>query len=83
MDDVAIGIDNSTERQKLHEEIVHKFLQTLQDHSYFLKASKYEFHKDQIDFLRFQLGYQVVKVDPTKIGGIEDWPRQLKLPKEV
>jgi Reverse transcriptase (RNA-dependent DNA polymerase) len=74
MDNITIGMDNSEEGHWLHHEIVHKFLETLQEHSYFLKVSKCEFKKDQINFLGFRLGHQTVKINPTKIGGIVDWP---------
>jgi hypothetical protein len=48
MDDVAIGTDDSSEGRRLHEEIVHEFLNTLEKHSYFLKVSKCEIKKNEI-----------------------------------
>jgi hypothetical protein len=83
MDDVAIGTDNSPEGQKLHEQIVHEFLNILERHSYFLKVSKCEFEKDNMEFLGFLVGNGTVRIDPTKIGGITNWPRQLHSVKEV
>jgi hypothetical protein len=83
MDDVAIGTDNTPAGQRLHAEIVHKFLDVLALHSYFLKVSKCEFEKDEVEFLGFRLGKGSVRIDPSKIGGIADWPRELKSVKEV
>jgi hypothetical protein len=56
MDDVAIGTDNSPEGQELHEQIVHEFLDILKKHSYFLKVSKCEIEKDNMEFLGFLVG---------------------------
>ena len=83
MDDVAIGTDNTEEGCKLHWEIVREFLELLADHSYFLKASKCEFEKDQIEFLSFSVQKGTVQIDPSKIGGISDWPRILHSQKQV
>ena len=83
MDDVAIGTDNSPSGRMLHKTIVHEFLQILENHDYFLKVSKCEFEKDSMEFLGFRVGQGTVKIDPSKIGGIADWPRQLHSVKEV
>jgi hypothetical protein len=83
MDNVAIGTDNSSKGQKLHEQIVHEFLDILKEHSYFLKVSKCEIEKDNMEFLRFLVGNGTVRIDPTKIRGITNWPRQLHSVKEV
>ena len=83
MDDVAIGTDNSLSGRLLHEEIVHDFLEVLEKHSYYLKVSKCEFDKPQMEFLGFLVGNGTVKIDPSKIGGITDWPRELHSVKEV
>jgi hypothetical protein len=83
MDDVAIGTDDSPSVRELHAEIVHEFLHILEQHSYFLKVFKCEFEKKDIEFLGFRIGKGTVRIDPSKIGGITDWPRQLKSVKEV
>jgi hypothetical protein len=83
MDDIAIGTDDSPEGRKLHEQIIHDFLDILQQHSYFLKASKCKFEKRRMEFLGFQVGEGMVKIDPSKIEGITDWPRKLDSVKEV
>jgi hypothetical protein len=74
MDDVTIGTDDSSEGRKLHEQIIHNFLDILKQHSYFLKVSKCKFGKKRMEFLGFQVSKGMVKIDPSKIGGITDWP---------
>jgi len=83
MDDVAIGTNASPEGRNLHKQIVHEFLDTLEQHSYFLKASKCEFEKEEMEFLGFRVGGGTVRIDPSKLGGIANWPRELKSVKEV
>jgi hypothetical protein len=83
MDDVAIGTDNSSEGQELHEQIIHEFLNILKTHSYFLKVSKCEIEKDNMEFLGFLVGNGTVWIDPAKIEGITNWPQQLHSVKEV
>ena len=83
MDDVAIGTDNTVEGRKLHREIVREFLGLLADHSYSLKASKCKFEKAQIEFLGFSVQNGTVQIDPSKIGGISNWPRTLHSQKQV
>jgi hypothetical protein len=83
MDDVAIGIKDSLNEYRLHEQIVNKFLTILEKHSYFLKVSKYEFKKPDMEFLGFKVEQETVQIDLSKIGGISDWPQELKSVKEV
>ena len=83
MDDITIGTDNTKEGKQLHKEIVHKFLHILEEHFYFLKVSKCEFEKEDIKFLGFQVGQGTVRINPSKISEIADWPCQLKSVKKV
>jgi hypothetical protein len=83
MDDVAIGTDDTESGKALHRQITHEFLETLERHSYFLKVSKCEFEKEQIEFLGFLVTNGTTHVEPSKIGGISDWPRELKSVKQV
>src|SRR5580658_9873573 len=77
MDDVAIETDNTEQGKKLHRQITHEFLEVLGRHSYFLKVSKCEFEKEQIEFLGFLVTNGTTRIDPSKIGGISNWPREL------
>jgi hypothetical protein len=83
MDDVAIGTDNSPSGKTLHHQIIHEFLEILEKHSYFLKVSKCEFEKSQIEFLGFLVENGTTRVDPSKKGGLTDWPRMLHSVKQV
>jgi hypothetical protein len=83
MDDVAIGTNDSPEGRRLHEQIIHDFLNILKQHLYFLKVSKCKFEKNRMEFLEFQVGEGMVKIDPSKIGGITNWPQKLNSVKEV
>jgi hypothetical protein len=83
MDNVAIGTDDSPSGLALHREIIHAFLSILQQHSYFLKVSKCEFEKSQIEFLGFLIEQGTTRIDPSKSGGISDWPRELHSVKQV
>jgi hypothetical protein len=83
MDDVTIGTDNSPEGWRLHEQIVHEFLNILEEHLYFLKVSKCKIEKNKMEFLGFLVGNGTVRIDPTKISGITNWPRTLHSVKEV
>jgi Reverse transcriptase (RNA-dependent DNA polymerase) len=83
MDDVAIATDDSNEGRALHCKIVHKFLDCLEKHSYFLKVSKCQFKQPSIDFLGYVVNDGIACIDPTKISGLCNWPRTLKSVKEV
>ena len=83
MDNVAIGTDDSPAGIWLHKEIIHCFLTILKQHAYFLKLSKCEFEKKEMEFLGFQVRNKQVRVDPSKISGIRDWPLELKNVKQV
>jgi RNase H-like domain found in reverse transcriptase/Reverse transcriptase (RNA-dependent DNA polymerase) len=67
----------------LHRKMNHRLLDIFEEHSYFLKPSKCEFEKTEIDFLGVRLGNGQITIDPSKIAGIKEWPRTLKSVKEV
>jgi hypothetical protein len=46
-------------------------------------VSKCKFEKNRIEFLGFQVGEGTVKINPSKIGGITNWPQNLNSVKEV
>ena len=83
MDNMAIGTKELSEGWKLHKQIVNKFLAILEQHFYFLKVSKCEFEKPNMEFLGFQVGQGTIWIDPSKIEGISDWPKKLKSVKKV
>ena len=83
MDNVAIGTNDTPEGKELHQIIVNEFLTILEQHSYFLKVSKCKFEKSSIEFLGFRIEGGTVCIEPNKLGGITDWPRELSLVKQV
>ena len=51
--------------------------------SYFLKISKTKFEEPQMEIQGWQVGAGGICIDPSKVAGIQDWPRQLKDVKQV
>src|SRR6201990_193298 len=83
MDDWWIATDSTPQGQELHKKIVHEFLDLMEEKSYFLKASKTQFEKPQMEILGWQVGGDGIRIDPSKVAGIAQWPRQLKNVKQV
>jgi len=71
MDDIVIHTDGTEEE---HETIVHKWLAKLETLSLFLKPSKCEFHKKEVEYLGMIVGNGSVHMDPVKVHGITQWP---------
>ena len=76
MDDILIYSNNLTE----HRERTKRVLKALRQADLFLKPSKCFFEKEQIEYLGLILGKNQIRMDPTKLQGIEAWttPRNLK-----
>ena len=83
MDDWWIATENTPEGTALHRKIMHEFLDQMERKSYFLKISKMKFEEPQMEILRWQVGAGGIRIDPSKVAGIRDWPRQLKDVKQV
>src|SRR5216683_3162350 len=83
LDDWIITMPGEEEGLKLHQQITHKFLNLLQRLSYFLKLSKCEFEKTSIKFLGWLITQEGITIDPSKVAGLLQWPRQLRNIKEV
>jgi hypothetical protein len=81
MDDCLIAMaEGETE---LHRQMVYKLLDIFKEKSYFLKPSKCEFEKEEVNFLGACLGHGEVTIEPVKLGGITDWPRELHNIKDI
>ena len=63
LDDIAIY------SKTLEEHVAHvkKVLEVLASRSLRLKASKYEFHKEEIEYLGYIVGREGIKMSPKKI----------------
>ena len=67
----------------LHKQICHELFELFKKESLFLKPSKCEFERREIDFLYVHLRYGVTTVNPSKLEGITKWPHTLKNIKEI
>ena len=71
MDDIVIHTDGTEEE---HEAIVHKWLNKLEKLNLFLKPSKCEFHKNEVEYFGMIVGNGAIRIDPVKVQGITEWP---------
>jgi len=82
---VCVYLDDILIYSKTHEEHyrhLEQVLATLREEKLFAKLSKCEFFKDELKFLGHIVGKDGVKVDPSKIAVVREWP-QPKTPGEV
>jgi len=70
LDDFLVYSDNLKEHQK-HVRLV---LERLWEAGLYLKPSKCEFHREEVEFLGFIVGKNGVWMDPTKVESITTWP---------
>jgi RNase H-like domain found in reverse transcriptase/Reverse transcriptase (RNA-dependent DNA polymerase) len=80
MDDILIVTPNDA---ALHEQIVHKVLELLEEESFFLKLTKCKFEHKSIEYLGIMVKEGTIHIDPTKSDGPKSWPRQLSMVKQV
>jgi hypothetical protein len=83
MDDWWIATTSDKEGRKRHEQIVHAFLDHMEECSYFLKPSKCVFEQDSINILGWIVGQGQVRIDPAKMKGLSEWPRELKTVHDI
>jgi hypothetical protein len=80
MDDILILTPPDLE---LHQRIVHDVLDALEAASFFLQVAKCVFEVTKIEYLGLLINGETLRIDLTKLKGIQDWPTELKLLKEV
>jgi hypothetical protein len=80
MDDILIATPNDL---PCHRQIVREVLQVMQEESFFLKAAKCEFKKQQVEYLGLILDKDTIEQDPVKIDGLKTWPHILKTVSKV
>jgi hypothetical protein len=83
MDDFVVATKKSPKGIARHRQICHELLDIMEEMSYFLKISKCEFEKPKMDMLGWLVEDGNIKIDPAKVAGIAEWPRELKSIKEV
>ena len=79
MDDIAIHNkpnQGETEEQHIqrHRNYTHHVLDVLEKNDLYLKPEKCEFEKEEIEYLGVRVGRNAIKMDPTKVKGVADWP---------
>jgi len=72
MDDILIHTDNNLAN---HRQCVHRILDKLKKHDLYLKPEKCLFEQKRVEFLGVILENGSIRMDPTKIKGVADWPR--------
>jgi len=75
LDDLLIYSDNLAE----HKRHVRMVLERLRDAGLCLKPSKCQFHVQEVAFLGFIVSSEGVRMDPSKVAAIAEWP----VPKSV
>jgi hypothetical protein len=83
MDNWWMATKDDEEGVALHKKMIHAFLATCKEKSYFLKASKCEIMRPQITLLGWLVTGEGLKIDPSKVTGISEWPRMLTSVKQV
>lgn len=71
LDDLLV-YSKSVEEHVQHLELV---LQALREQNLYAKASKCEFLKPELAFLGHVVSQEGIKVDPTKVRSVVDWPK--------
>ena len=67
----------------LHRRIVHNVLDTLEAASFYLQVTKCVFEATCIKYLGLQIDRNTLRIDPTKLKGIQEWPEALNNLKQV
>ena len=83
LDDTWIVTRNSPKESALHDYIMHNLFKLLRKNSYFLKLSKCQFKVQEMVLLGWCIGNREIRIDPTKLAGLKEWPLKLKNEKQV
>ena len=76
MDDILIATSTSLQD---HRDVTHDVLDLLQEHNLFVKKKKCRWEVDSINYLGLIFEKGVTRMDPTKVEGIKNWPRPMKV----
>jgi hypothetical protein len=57
-----------------HELAVDEILDVLEKHELWLKPEKCEFSKSEVEYLGLIISHNKIKMDPTKVKAVSDWP---------
>jgi hypothetical protein len=81
MDDCSVATRRG--ELDLHRQITREFFKILRENHLFLRPQKCLFEAEEMDFLGMRLNHHGITIDPSKIKGLTDWPRELKNVKEI
>ena len=70
LDDILVYSENEAE----HVQHVREVLDCLGQNGLLLKPEKYEFHKEKVDFLGYDISTSGVQISQDKIRDIQEWP---------
>ena len=62
-----------------HKQHVTNVPQQLREHQLYAKLEKCEFAMEELEFLGFRIGREGLKMGPTKVKAVQDWPRPTKV----
>jgi len=84
MDDIAIHTklkekETDKQHQNHHKEYTHLVLDKLEENDLYLKLEKYDFAKEEIEYLGVIIRRNTLRMDPKKLKGVANWtmPRNL------
>jgi len=74
---MVVYLDNIlifTRTEEKHAKAIRWVLQVLQENKHFLRLEKYEFCKEQIEYLGLVILENKVSMDLVKVVGVREWP---------
>lgn len=80
IDDILIATKDDTPH---HQQIVNEVLDLFAEESYFLRPAKCEFEQTRMEYLGLIVDGDKLSIDPKKADGLHNWPRELKMVKDV
>ena len=75
LDDILIYSDNPAD----HRKHVREVLRRLRKHGLYARPDKCRFSSDSVEYLGFILSKEGLKMDPSKVQTIQDWPEPRKV----
>ena len=75
MDDITIHTklhpeESDLQHRERHTRLTHQILQKLHNNDLYLKPSKCEFAKEEIEYLGVIIGKNRIRMDPTKLDSV-------------
>ena len=79
MDNIAIHTkqrpdETEQQHQARHWQYTYQVLDKLEKNDLYLESEKCTFEQEEIDYLGVIMGCNTIKMDPSKIKGVADWP---------